>query len=255
MATPAMPVVRFEFEQVVRRAFGLVRRNVLPFGLIVLSLIALPQLIIGGLGRPDPANVGLTLLRGLLGLSAAAASIVAHTALQRGAANDLEGRPFDVARSLALGVKLFFPIFGISFLVGMGVFLGLLLLVVPGVILALVWSVAIAARVIDTQGVFASMQRSRDLTRGHRWSIFGLYLCYGLAVAAVEALVLVFSGGFSMAGIMALSSGFGLARIAFYGLIVPISAALTAALTTAVYYELTRGFDSSGAKGIGAVFD
>ncbi|HEY1926279.1 MAG TPA: hypothetical protein VGG92_02345 [Caulobacteraceae bacterium] len=64
------------------------------------------------------------------------------------------------------------PLFGILLLLGISVVLGLILLVVPGIIVALALSVATPARVGERLGVFASLQRSWDLTRGFRWRIF-----------------------------------------------------------------------------------
>jgi hypothetical protein len=38
------------------------------------------------------------------------------------------------------------------------------------------WFVAVAACVVERRGPFAAMGRSNQLTKGHRWRIFGLLL-------------------------------------------------------------------------------
>ena len=56
------------------------------------------------------------------------------------------------------------------------IIVGILLLVVPGLILLVVWSVAIPALVGEHRGIPSALRRSRDLTKGVRWQIFGLIL-------------------------------------------------------------------------------
>ncbi|WP_348640382.1 ATP-binding cassette domain-containing protein, partial [Mesorhizobium sp. M2D.F.Ca.ET.226.01.1.1] len=58
--------------------------------------------------------------------------------------------------------------------VGAGI--GLVLLIVPGIILWLGWSMAVPVLIQERLGVFGSMSRSRVLTKGNRWSLFGLFL-------------------------------------------------------------------------------
>jgi hypothetical protein len=53
-------------------------------------------------------------------------------------------------------------------------FLGLLVL--PGAWLALIWSVALPACVVEGRGPFASLRRSAQLTKGHRAKVFGILL-------------------------------------------------------------------------------
>lgn len=62
---------------------------------------------------------------------------------------------------------------------GLGTFIGLLLCIVPGVILALMWSVTYA-RLADSPAddFWAAMKRSAELTEGYRFRIFLLYLAF-----------------------------------------------------------------------------
>jgi len=52
----------------------------------------------------------------------------------------------------------------------------------PGLIVFTMWFVATPACVVERLGPFRSMGRSRQLTKGHRWKIFG-------------TIVLIFVGG------------------------------------------------------------
>ena len=61
-------------------------------------------------------------------------------------------------------------VFTIIFM-GFGVLLGLICLIVPGIFLAIAWSLAIPAAVIESKGPFDSMRRSFALTKGSRLRI------------------------------------------------------------------------------------
>lgn len=73
--------------------------------------------------------------------------------------------------------------------------IGLILLIIPGVILALMWLVSVPALVVEDKGVFDSMSRSSDLTRGNRMRILGigvlLLIAYLVVMVAVALLVAV----------------------------------------------------------------
>jgi hypothetical protein len=77
------------------------------------------------------------------------------------------------------------PLFGILFLTVIAVAVGIVLLVVPGILVALAFSVAAPVRVGEGRGVFGSFQRSRDLTRGFRWRILLVFILIALIGGAV----------------------------------------------------------------------
>ncbi len=62
----------------------------------------------------------------------------------------------------------------------------MVLLVVPGIIVALMWSFVTPVLVVERTGLIDTFQRSRDLTRGHRWALLGLIVVYSLVVVALE---------------------------------------------------------------------
>ena len=51
------------------------------------------------------------------------------------------------------------------------------------------WFVATPACVVEQLGPFRSMGRSRELTKGHRWKIFGLVLLVMIAAPTVSAII------------------------------------------------------------------
>lgn len=77
------------------------------------------------------------------------------------------------------------PFVGLSLVIGLGVGLGMILLIVPGLILAARWSVAIPIFVGEEQSVADSMSRSWELTRPSQWSIVLALVVFGLLFGVV----------------------------------------------------------------------
>lgn len=53
---------------------------------------------------------------------------------------------------------------------------GFFFLIIPGIILALMWFVAVPVLVAEDKGVFAAMSRSSELTKGNRWRLIWLFV-------------------------------------------------------------------------------
>ncbi len=86
-----------------------------------------------------------------------------------------------------------------SVVVGIIVVLGFIALVVPGIILAIMFSLAFPVLLIENKGVLDSMRRSRELV-GHRWlKTFGVYLILGIIVAVASFIVGAISRPFGVA--------------------------------------------------------
>jgi uncharacterized membrane protein len=88
----------------------------------------------------------------------------------------MRGRPVSLSESLQVGLQRFFPIVGLAIVMGIMVMLGFILLIVPGLILLTMWFVSTPACVVERLGPIRSLGRSSELTKGHRWKIFGLML-------------------------------------------------------------------------------
>jgi hypothetical protein len=82
----------------------------------------------------------------------------------------------------------------VGIVAGVGIVIGFLLIVVPGLILITIWSVAAPVVVLERPGVFAALGRSRELVRGNGWQVFGvifvlfflvLFVSSGVEIAAV----------------------------------------------------------------------
>jgi hypothetical protein len=89
----------------------------------------------------------------------------------------------------SFGVVL--PLIGLAIVMAIAIAFGFMLLIIPGIMLFVIWSVASPALVAERTGVFEALGRSRELTRGARWKVFGvealLIVGYYIFVAVLGA--------------------------------------------------------------------
>ena len=118
---------------------------------------------------------------------------------------------------------------GIGLLAGLGIVIGLILLIVPGLILLTWWAVVGPAVVIERRG-FDAFGRSRELVRGSGWQVFGvIVVIFVIQFLANQLLGAIFGGADSFVGAT-------LATLLSNALVAPV-AAIAAAL---IYLELRR---------------
>jgi ABC-type multidrug transport system fused ATPase/permease subunit len=79
-------------------------------------------------------------------------------------------------------------------LAGLGIAVGLLLLIVPGLFLLTIWSMIIPVIVFEGRSAGESFGRSREIVRGNGWSVFGLIIIVFLLIGVASAIIrLVFA--------------------------------------------------------------
>ena len=197
MSLDATVPSRLDIARVFQRTFDVLGRNFTTFFMLALIMVGLPAVLTGMLQFRGLSEDGLPRFNPAVGLSAIV-SLVTNTILQGaliyGTVRDLNGERPAVADSLATGLRAFLPLIGLSILMGLGLALGFVLLIVPGVILACMWCVAVPSLVAENRGVFDSFQRSADLTRGNRMMIFALFVIYLVVFLVVSAIVGMLTG-------------------------------------------------------------
>ena len=87
---------------------------------------------------------------------------------------------------------------GVLFAIGVGI--GFILLIVPGLYLMTIWCVVAPATVIEHPGVFAAFRRSRELVRGYGWAVFGVILGIFFAVVLVSIIAGLAASGLGTVG-------------------------------------------------------
>jgi hypothetical protein len=81
------------------------------------------------------------------------------------------------------------PLIGASPLAGLGIAVGLLLLVIPGLVLLTIWAVIAPVIVVEKRRALESFGRSRELVRGHGWTVFGIVVITALLSGVASALL------------------------------------------------------------------
>ena len=106
-----------------------------------------------------------------------------------GTVQSLRGRPVGITEGLSQGLNRLPAALGVAILSGLGIVIGLVLLVVPGLYLATLWAVAVPVIVIERAGVGGSFSRSSELTDGRRWRVFGALLVMGIITVVISSIV------------------------------------------------------------------
>jgi hypothetical protein len=251
--TPA----RFDMGRVVGRTFGAVGRNFFLFFTLGLVLAGGPALMmalagpdIGSSGEPSPVNFDFSLYFGGLVLNFIGAYVL-QAALTHGAVNHFNGRPATLGDCVATGLRFFLPVFAIALLASLGMILGLIILIVPGLILATMWAVIVPAEVVERTGVFGAFERSSDLTRDHRWAIFLLGLALAIGSFLIPMVGFAIAGAISATGQLSPTWAVGIAQC----VTTPIVQMIGAAGAASLYFELRNIKEGIGAEQLAAVFD
>lgn len=252
---------RFNMGRVASRTFEVLSRNFVPF--IILSTISIvpPTLLSFVVTRTQPVPATPTLfpnltsallliVGGILGLIMA---FFLQGALVQGTITTLNGNPASLSECLSTALRRLPRLIGLGILSGLGFAVGFLLLVVPGFILVTMWSVVGPVCVAEDKTIGECFSRSTDLTRHHRWAIFGLVFAYGLA-CLVASFALLLLGG--MGHLPSAHSPFQGGTIYWLAnMLLQIVTNLVGAVGIAsIYYELRTIKEGVGPEQLAAVF-
>ncbi len=261
---------RFDYGRVITRALSAIGANLGTFALLTVILLGVPSAVIGaaayglylgGYFEPSalPGSRALIYL-GLLPLYVVvlAAYFSLQAAVIHGVIAHLNGRQASLGECLASGWRHWFVMVLIGLVTGIAEGLGFLLFVVPGILMMLAWSVAIPVRVAERKGVFASMERSADLTRGRRGALLGLFLLYAVATNIIQQIImslvrLLAGGGRPYAGgnpFYLLAPTFGVSLIMTFAI-----SMCSAAGIASVYCELRSIREGVSPADLASIFD
>jgi hypothetical protein len=109
-------------------------------------------------------------------------------------------RDHSVGELLQSVEPVFWPLVGVSILFGIGVGIGFVLLVIPGLFLLVIWSVVAPVTVLERPGVFAAFGRSRELVRGNGWNVFGVIVVVFLTVVVISIAAGLIASGLGSVG-------------------------------------------------------
>jgi len=186
-------------------------------------------------------------------------AVLTQGALVRATAAHSEGRKASFAESAMAGLRVVLPLFVLGVLLGLGIILGVVLLIVPGVLLYLMWAVAAPALVEEGTGVFGAFARSRELTKGARWTVLGLglimILMYWLFSLVIGILFLALYGRNGLQGMATtMQNGLPIGFLLVSGLVTTILTAILNTIQTSLYVELKNWKDGPGSEKLADIF-
>jgi hypothetical protein len=168
---------------------------------------------------------------------------VLQAAIMRGAAQGSIGDPVDIDASYKWGFARFGSVLLISILVGLAVLGGFILLIIPGIIFLVMFSVAIPALVVENLRGTDAMSRSWNLVKGHFWHALGLIIVAGIITAVVGGIIGAIGG--------AISDNWFVAWI-FQAIAQIITAPFAAIVSVLLYLDLRARREALSADGLRA---
>jgi uncharacterized membrane protein len=192
MATMLRPLTTGEL---LDRAFFLYRKHFTLF----LGIFALPHLCVlafqclGVAFQTPGVDLGKVLGAAVLSVIAALVSIVVTAASQAATVVAVSqvhlDRPASVMESFLKVKSQIVGVIGLSLRVGFFVGLWSLLFIVPGILKAIEWSLAVPAKVLEDKSARDAMSRSSDLSRGNRGRIFVIWFLFFVLSIGVSMLL------------------------------------------------------------------
>ena len=200
---------------------------------IVRNAVILPKLAAGATAQEVfnwlPGFFGaLILLVVLTGIATWVLYPVAYGGAVKLASEEIESGQADLAKSVRSATSRILWIWVVGLIVGIIVALGFIALVIPGIILAIMFSLVLPVLIIEGTG-FDSMGRSRKLVTQRWLKSLALFIVFGIIVGIASAIAGAIAGVFGSASTIVSSL-----LSAFYLPLIPI------ALTVYYYSNVAR---------------
>ena len=116
-------------------------------------------------------------------------SFVLQAAILRAAAQATIGDPVDPEESFRFGFKRLGSVILLSLLVGLAILGGLILLIIPGLIFAVLLSVSIPVLIVENRRGTEAMSRSWNLVKGHFWHAVGVIIVAAIIVGVISSII------------------------------------------------------------------
>jgi len=255
----------FRIGRVVSRLFNALFANLGVF-LPLTALLTIPSLLLTLYGTTNLANMGVTAAGAIApgGGMAFFRQIMLQTAvyvvfgfilqaaLVQGTITYLNDERPGLGQSFSSALKSVGPLVVIALLSVLGMAAGMMLLIVPGIILALMWAVVVPVLVVEKTGITETFGRSRALTKGYRGKIFLMVLMYLLVALAISFATRPFLG---VSVFMPKPGELNPLYLVVTWVEHVFLTALTAVGIASIYYELRLVKEGIGAQQMAAAFD
>jgi uncharacterized membrane protein len=252
-------------ERILGRTFGTIRANPLATLGIAFLFSAVPTVALNYFVQGRQMDLmtriggwGIAAFGLLMAVIAIVISAITQGALVRATVAHSEGRESSFAESVTAGLLVIVPLFLTSLVAAVGIGLAMILLIVPGIMLYCVWAVAAPVVVEERLWPFAALERSRELTRGARWKVFGLLLIllvgYWLLSAVVGVISLQMLGGVRGFAAMGATGSLPVGYLVVTGIVQTAVACVWGVAVSSLYVELRDWKDGPRAEQLAEVF-
>ncbi len=272
-ARMAAPVLRpLSFGEVLDTSFNLFKRNfktvTVISAVVMIPLALLGALATAGLAPTDLAPLddpqasiedvlGVLLpLYGALGaglLLQFFGQVLVQAATTRVYAEAYHGGTIGIREGLRVGLRRLPAMLGLTIVSSIGMLVGFVLCIIPGVWVYVAWALSPAALITEDKGPFSALRRSMSLVKDSWWRTFGLLVVVNLLVGVIVSVVtfpIQIAGTFGAAAAAdpsALFSGTFLAVNTFVsGLVNAFTLPFLAGVVVAIYFDQRvrkEGFD------------
>ena len=192
--------------------------------------------------------VGAAIIAALLGLAGGIglflgwiitliAAFLVQAALVKAVQDVRDGRVnLNLGETVSAVLPFLFTVIIASILAGIGIAIGFVFIIVPGLILLTFWSLIVPSIVIGGEGVFGSFSKSWRTVRGYAWHVFGTYVLVFLILIVVDIVL-----GLILLALPHWASNF-ISNLVSGTLVAPF----LALVVTLVYYRLTAAHEGGG---------
>lgn len=236
----------FRVGSVLSRGIAILLKNLVPFMLLAL-LVFSPVILYTALAYffPIPLYITDPVFGGLdvIVIASVPLGMLLNAGIVYGTFQELRGRRASTGKCLLHGARTILPVIGVTVCVLICIAAGLALFIIPGIIVAVMFWVAIPVAVVEKSGIVESLKRSANLTSGYRWPVFGIMFLLVIVDRVTNAIIANLYFG----------------SVAFYYLIlfaiIFLFAALDAVVTAVGYHDLRVAKEGVDTDRIAAVFD
>jgi hypothetical protein len=175
-ASPAVDVkpaaYPFSVLRVVATSWRVTRRNLLPFVVLACVLDA-PAFLLRLLGGTSGIAMVIALPLQMI------ANSLTTAVVSYGVIMELNGSRPSTRACITRGLSSLGRVLGVSLISGLVILAAMLLLIIPGIIVALTFFVIVPVTMIENLGIRAAMKRSRQLTAGRKGDLFLIAMIMG----------------------------------------------------------------------------
>ena len=232
---------RFQLSRVGELTFDIMRRDFATSYGLALAILILPTILkmvllkgqIQAMATATPGRFPTVfgpgfLLASVVGLLA---SLLVYAVLSWRAVERLQGRAPSPGATLEAAFRALPVLIAVAILGYFAIVFASILLIFPGLMLATAWLVVVPAAACEKTGVFRTFGRSAELTKGHRWTVFGL-----LVVLWLGSLIVTVLGALLIRAMFGLSGNiFMVQPTGPFGYVALILQMLLSALVTVVF--------------------